>query len=170
MIQSPGCPNSEEAAGTRRLPHLPTQTSGVFLHARPRSQPYVVRSRYRFLQISSAFHLHPSVAILKSFARAHACACEDLDTPRDTVRAFEHRLRSADLWLEDSCLTEAAGDFLRTLFALRKQDLREDTRISYLICCRRVRGWRHVTPKPYIGRMKVAAVPRIGVEVPKRPN
>ena len=46
---------------------------------------------------------------------AHACACEDI-APQDTVRALYHRPRSANLWLEDSCLTEAGGDFLRTLF------------------------------------------------------
>jgi hypothetical protein len=29
-------------------------------------------------------------------------------------------VEGANLWLEDSCLTEAAGDFLRTLFSLTR--------------------------------------------------
>jgi hypothetical protein len=77
--------------------------------------------------------------ILGPFDRAHACAYEDVKiAPQDTVLACERRSRSADLWLEDNCLTEAGGDSSGHLCALPKQSGREDTSAAAR------QGWRVV--------------------------
>jgi len=65
--------------------------------------------------------LHPEIGAMSTQVAVEAeevfaAPYEDVVSLRIPVRACERRLRSAYLWLEDSCLTEAGDDFLQTIF------------------------------------------------------